>query len=198
MRAPLHIAVCGAGPAGLSAALALDRLGHRITLFEQFDTPKPLGSGLILQPTGLAVLDWLGVGERIRSLGARIDRLYGRASASGRVVLDVRYEALGAARGVAVHRAALFTVLHDAVTAAKITVETASCVSGLDRTSLILDKGPPRRVVRAHCRCAGFAFPAHSFRFIARQPQSAGLWRHLGQPAMAGQSLRCPCPRAAL
>ena len=78
MVKPLHTAICGAGPAGLSAALALNAQGHRITLFDQFETPKPLGSGLILQPTGLSVLDWLGVGPRIRSLGSRIDRLPGK------------------------------------------------------------------------------------------------------------------------
>ena len=54
---PLDIAVAGAGPAGLAAALALGSQGHRVVVFDQFDTPKPLGSGLILQPTGLAVLD---------------------------------------------------------------------------------------------------------------------------------------------
>ena len=89
MVAPLHIAICGAGPAGLSAALALQASGHRITVFDQFERPRPLGSGLILQPSGLAVLDWLGLGTRMRTLGARIDRLYGKAAASGRVVLDV-------------------------------------------------------------------------------------------------------------
>ena len=107
----LEIAICGAGPAGLAAAIALNRAGHEVTIFDQFDTPKPLGSGLILQPTGLAVLDWLGVGERMQNLGARIDRLYGKAGT--RVVLDVRYEALGSLRGLAVHRASLFNVLHD-------------------------------------------------------------------------------------
>ncbi len=141
MPSSLHIAVCGAGPAGLSAALALSRLGHRITLFDQFDRPKPLGSGLILQPTGLAVLDALGLGTRIRSLGARIDRLYGRACGSGRVVLDVRYAALGEARGLAVHRAALFNVLHDAVRDSGIEVQTASRVMDLDGTSLVLHEG---------------------------------------------------------
>lgn len=139
----LHIAICGAGPAGLSAAIALGRLGHRITLFDQFDAPKPLGSGLILQPTGLAVLDWLGAGPRIRGLGARIDRLYGRASGSGRVVLDVRYDALGDERGLAVHRAGLFNVLLDAVRAAGIEVETGSRIRGLDGSSVILNQ---------HCR----------------------------------------------
>lgn len=141
MVVPLHIAICGAGPAGLSAALALHRCGHRITLFDQFDQPRPLGSGLILQPTGLAVLDWLGVGRRIRSLGARIDRLYGKACVSGRTVLDVRYQALGEARGLAVHRAALFSVLHDAVKAAGIEVETHSKIKDKDGTCVILNEG---------------------------------------------------------
>ena len=136
----MHIAICGAGPAGLAAALALHRQGHCITLFDQFERPQPLGSGLILQPTGLAVLDWLGLGQRIRSLGARIDRLHGKASGSGRTVLDVRYAALGTARGLAVHRAALFNVLHDAVTAAGLNMKTSSLISGLDETTLILNQ----------------------------------------------------------
>lgn len=32
---PINVAVVGAGPAGLSAATELDRLGHRVTLFEE-------------------------------------------------------------------------------------------------------------------------------------------------------------------
>ncbi len=141
MPKSLHIAICGAGPAGLAAALALRSQGHRISIFDQFERPRPLGSGLILQPTGLAVLDWLGVGTRIRNLGARIDRLYGKACGSGRVVLDVRYAALGEVRGLAVHRAALFNVLQDGVQAAGIEVKTRSEVKGLDGTSVILNQG---------------------------------------------------------
>jgi salicylate hydroxylase len=90
---------------------------------------RPVGSGLILQPVGLAVLNWLGLGLRIERLGARIDRLYGKASRSGRTVLDVRYEALGPKRGLAVHRATLFNVLHDAVKSAGITIETNRAIA---------------------------------------------------------------------
>ena len=108
----LNVAICGAGPAGLAAAIAFKREGHHIIIFDQFDAPKPIGSGLILQPTGLAALDWLGLGDDMRNLGAPIHRLYGKAAKSGRVVLDVRYDSLGAARGLAVHRAGLFHV-HD-------------------------------------------------------------------------------------
>ncbi|BBD38668.1 truncated glutamate synthase [Aminobacter sp. Y103A] len=57
----LHIAIAGAGPAGLAAALYLKRDGHRVTVYDRFVEPKPLGSGLILQPTGLSVLADLGL-----------------------------------------------------------------------------------------------------------------------------------------
>ena len=140
MPKPLHVAICGAGPAGLSAALALHAGGHRISIFDQFERPRALGSGLILQPAGLAVLDWLGLGDRMRGLGARIDRLYGKASSTDRVVLDVRYAALGEDRGLAVHRAALFNVLHEALGTAGIEVETSSEIKGIDGSFVILSE----------------------------------------------------------
>ena len=133
------IAICGAGPAGLAAALALHRSGHSVTIFDQFDRPKPIGSGLILQPTGLAVLDWLGLGDKMRAHGKRIDRLYGKAG--DRVVLDVRYAALGDLRGLAVHRAGLFKVLHDGLVDADLGVTTSSKIRSLDGKHLILDDG---------------------------------------------------------
>ncbi len=135
----LSIGIAGAGPGGLAAALALKRAGHDVIVFDQFDQPKPLGSGLILQPTGLAVLDWLDLGARMRGLGARIDRLYGKAG--NRVVLDVGYAALGDARGFAVHRAGLFNVLYDAVLAAGIEVRKNRQIKDIDAHSLIMIQG---------------------------------------------------------
>jgi len=132
----LSIAIAGAGPAGLSAALLLDRDGHRVTLFEQFDAPRPIGSGLILQPTGLAVLEELGLAKRILSLGSRLDRLFGCLLPSGRIVLDVRYRVLGGDRfGLGVHRAALFNVLFEAVDRAGVLIETSWPVVGVDRAA---------------------------------------------------------------
>lgn len=120
-----QIAIVGAGPAGLAAALYLHRAGHDVKLLERFAAPSPLGSGLILQPTGLTVLDDLGLFDRIASLGNRIDRLYGADALSGRAVLDVRYAALKSGRyGIAVHRAALFDVLYQAVLQERIDITT--------------------------------------------------------------------------
>lgn len=132
MQAKLDIAICGAGPAGLATALYMLRLGHRPVIFERFDTPKPLGSGLILQPTGQAVLHDLGLLQSIRALGAPLDRLHGSDARSGRTVLEVRYNSLPrGGRGLGIHRAALFDVLHKAVLAAGIPITTASDVRGL-------------------------------------------------------------------
>jgi 2-polyprenyl-6-methoxyphenol hydroxylase-like FAD-dependent oxidoreductase len=142
------IAVCGCGPAGLAAALLLHRGGHRVRLFEQFDAPRAVGSGLILQPTGLAVLAELGLLEPLRGLGARIERLFGRAVPSDRVVLDVRYRAMGPGWfALAVHRAALFHVLHDAACSAGIEIITATRVERIERhddgVELLATQGQP-------------------------------------------------------
>lgn len=95
-----------------------------------------MGSGLILQPPGLEVLDWLGPGPSLRRLGQPLDRLYGRAIGSGRVVLDVKYKALGEGlRGLGVHRAALFNVLYDEVLGGGLTIASSRRIAGLSRAS---------------------------------------------------------------
>jgi 2-polyprenyl-6-methoxyphenol hydroxylase-like FAD-dependent oxidoreductase len=102
-----------------------------VRLFERFDAPRPIGSGLLMQPTGQAVLRRLGLEGRLLAAGARVERLFGRAMPSGRVVLNVHYAWLkGGHAGIGVHRAALFDILHDAVRAAGIRIETGRTVTG--------------------------------------------------------------------
>jgi 2-polyprenyl-6-methoxyphenol hydroxylase-like FAD-dependent oxidoreductase len=144
----IDIAVAGCGPAGLATALLLHRDGHRVTLFERFDAPRPVGSGLMIQPTGYAVLHQLGLAGALLDHGARVDRLHGKVGNSRRVVLDVRYSALGkgGSFGVGVHRATLFALLHKAVAAEAIAIETGCAVAGSaplsdGRRRLLLDGG---------------------------------------------------------
>jgi 2-polyprenyl-6-methoxyphenol hydroxylase-like FAD-dependent oxidoreductase len=134
MPKTLVIAIAGAGPAGLAAALSLHRDGHRVRVFERFETARPIGSGLIIQPTGQAVLAELGLWQQVRALGQPIDRLIGHDAGSGRIVLEMRYAAMPSlGRGLGIHRAALFDVLHDAVLAAGIVIETGRTVTGAER-----------------------------------------------------------------
>lgn len=124
--AGVDTAIAGCGIAGLACALLLHRQGrHKVTLYERFDTPRPLGSGLMIQPTGLAVLEQLGLAAKVLRQGAPVTRLYGK-NADGRVVLDARYADLGGsgAVGIGIHRASLFSALYDAVRAEGIEIRT--------------------------------------------------------------------------
>jgi len=121
----LKIAITGCGPAGLACALMLANDGHDIVIYERFDTPRPVGSGLILQPTGLSVLQDLGLSDAIHSRGSRIDRIHGISTPTGKTVLNVNYRVLGEnLHGVAVHRAALFEVLYKEVISAGVEIVT--------------------------------------------------------------------------
>lgn len=130
-RRGLTIAVVGAGVAGLAVATLLDRAGHRVTVFERFDASRPLGSGLMLQPTGLAALDRLGLRTEIERRGARIDRLHGKTD-RGATIFDLGYADLDPALyAVAVHRAALHGVLWQAFAAGTADLETRFAVADL-------------------------------------------------------------------
>jgi 2-polyprenyl-6-methoxyphenol hydroxylase-like FAD-dependent oxidoreductase len=88
----------------------------------------------MLQPTGMAVLQSLGLLGKIRTLGARIDRLVGSDARSGRQVLDVRYQPLGPGQhALGIHRSALFSALHDAVLAEGLPIRPGYTVNEMQR-----------------------------------------------------------------
>jgi 2-polyprenyl-6-methoxyphenol hydroxylase-like FAD-dependent oxidoreductase len=130
----LEIAIAGCGIAGLACASLLRARGARVVVFDKLETPAPLGSGLILQPVGLRVLEEIGVRGAIEALGAPIARLYGQSVPKQTVVLDVRYRALGADAplGLAVHRGALFQVLYDAARAAGAEIVSGREIASAD------------------------------------------------------------------
>jgi 2-polyprenyl-6-methoxyphenol hydroxylase-like FAD-dependent oxidoreductase len=120
----LRIGVVGCGVGGMAAALALARRGHAVTLLEAFAQPRPLGSGLLLQPTGLAALRALRLEEAIRAAGARVERLEGKDT-RGRQVMDLNYgDWRPGAHGVGIHRAVLFDTLHDQLAPAGVEIVT--------------------------------------------------------------------------
>jgi 2-polyprenyl-6-methoxyphenol hydroxylase-like FAD-dependent oxidoreductase len=60
------IAIVGAGPAGLTAALALRRLGLEVTVFEQAKDFERIGGGIVLHDNGQRVLQALGLLDPFR------------------------------------------------------------------------------------------------------------------------------------
>lgn len=130
-----RIAVIGAGVGGLTAATLLARAGHEVTVLERFTESKPLGSGLMLQPTGLAALERLGLREEITALGARITRLHGTTD-RGATVFDLDYgDLIPGLHAVAAHRAALHGVLWRAFAASGARIETAHEVAGVTESA---------------------------------------------------------------
>ena len=83
---PIDIAVAGCGPAGMAAALLLAKQGHRVTIYERFVEPGPVGSGLMIQPTGLAVLDRLGLAAALTAAAATSARSRPRRPSTARPV----------------------------------------------------------------------------------------------------------------
>ena len=53
MKNQHKIAIVGSGAAGMAAALFLERAGHDVTLFEKVADPRPVGAGVLLQPSGM-------------------------------------------------------------------------------------------------------------------------------------------------
>jgi 2-polyprenyl-6-methoxyphenol hydroxylase-like FAD-dependent oxidoreductase len=108
----LEVGIVGCGVAGQAAASFLADAGHRVTVLERFREPRPVGAGLLLQPTGLAVLRALGLEPGALSAGARIDGLFGETE-KGRPVLDLAYGDLHPeAFGLGIRRHVLFDLLH--------------------------------------------------------------------------------------
>ena len=127
----MNIAIIGGGTAGAAAALFLARDGHRVVLHERVPAPGAVGAGILLQPTGLAVLHALGLADEVLAKGAPIYQLYG-TSHRGSVVMDLHYtDWRESACGIGLHRGVLFQALWGALRAAGVEVRAGCDVTGL-------------------------------------------------------------------
>ncbi|MEM6623965.1 MAG: NAD(P)/FAD-dependent oxidoreductase [Pseudomonadota bacterium] len=127
----MKIAIVGAGIAGLASATFLARQGHEVTVYDQFSTPRPVGSGLMLQPVGMAVLARIGLADAAEARAAPITRVVGRNPA-GRAVLDLRYQDLRPdAKGLGIQRGALFLMLLSAAKEAGATLMGETSITGI-------------------------------------------------------------------
>ena len=134
-----NIAIAGAGIGGLAAAALLARDGHSVTVFDQFDAPRPVGSGLVIQPVGMEVLQACGAAAQAQTRGTPIATMFGDEVAQGRVVLSVSYGKSANRQGLGIHRSALFGALFDAARAEGARVVPESRVTGRDGLHLLIN-----------------------------------------------------------
>ncbi|AOX45733.1 FAD-dependent urate hydroxylase HpxO [Microbacterium sp. BH-3-3-3] len=69
----MRVIVIGAGVGGTSAALALQKLGHDVVVYDRMRENRPVGAALSLWSNGVKVLNWLGLGPQVVALGGRMD-----------------------------------------------------------------------------------------------------------------------------
>ena len=75
MREPLNIAIAGAGLAGLSTALGLEKIGHTPTLYEKRDALTEAGAGIQISPNAAHCLREHGLLDKALERGVETDHL---------------------------------------------------------------------------------------------------------------------------
>lgn len=68
------VAIIGAGPGGLAAAIAIQKQGFEVQVYEKAQEFRPAGTGLGLLPNGLNCLDAIepGLAETLKNSGCQV------------------------------------------------------------------------------------------------------------------------------
>ncbi|WP_461427925.1 FAD-dependent oxidoreductase [Gymnodinialimonas sp.] len=138
----MTIAIAGAGIGGLAAAALLARDGHAVVVFDQFDAPRPVGSGLVIQPVGMEVLRACAADQEVTARGAPILHMFGDEADRGKTVLSVAYGTTPDRQGLGIHRAALFRALFDAAQKAGAQIVASSPVTARAGQRLVVNGKP--------------------------------------------------------
>ena len=137
------IAILGGGICGLTTALALERRGFTVEVYEAAPEYRPVGAGILLQTNALVALQELGLATEVVESGKALSDVRIR-SPSGRVLqafdLDREQEAFGH-RYVAIHRADLLEILRRNVSSPVHTGKKCTHVSDPIEPTVRFDDG---------------------------------------------------------
>jgi salicylate hydroxylase len=113
----LNIGIVGAGIGGLAAAIAMQRSGHDVVVFEQSKQFMRVGADINLTPNAVRALDGLGerVAEAVRASAARpthrISRTWDSGAETSRLEMGDTAERKYGAPQLTIHRADLLAAL---------------------------------------------------------------------------------------
>ena len=137
-RAPLEVAVVGAGIGGLTAAVALRQAGFAVTVFEQAPALTQIGGGINVGPNAARVLIGLGLGPALDASAVYPVATARRRWDDGRVLqrapLNPDCQARYGAPYLMLHRADLLAAIAGGFPAAQ--VRLGHCLTGL------VERGP--------------------------------------------------------
>jgi salicylate hydroxylase len=115
-----RIIIVGAGIGGLSAALALQRRGFKVAVYERAPEIREIGAGLLVTANARRALVDLGVDDALQAASSCVRTMYTCNYATGAVIREDQNERIVRQHGMAtlqVHRADLHGFLMDAVRA---------------------------------------------------------------------------------
>lgn len=105
--------IIGAGIGGLTTAIALQKKGIKVKIFEQAEQLNEVGAGIWVAPNGLKVFEKLGIAHEIIEAGKTLEKIH-ITETNGKLISMVDGEKVKAKHGfstVAIHRATLQKIL---------------------------------------------------------------------------------------
>lgn len=115
-----QIIVIGAGIGGLAAALALQRRGFKVAVYERASEIREIGAGVVIAPNARRALRDLGVDAALEAVSCSVSVLHTCNYRTGEIVRTNRNEEIMERQGMGVlqvHRADLHNLLREAVRA---------------------------------------------------------------------------------
>ena len=71
----LKAIIIGAGIGGLTTAIAMQKAGYEVEVYDRVRDMRPAGAGISLWSNGVKVLNYLGLGEQLAAIGGQMDRM---------------------------------------------------------------------------------------------------------------------------
>ncbi len=173
------IGIVGAGPGGLTAALALRRRGFDVEVLERAPSVRPVGAGLTLQRNAMAMLETIGLADAVTAAGHPLRD--GRLTRADGALLASLMEDESVRPGVGIHRGALSDILTEALPAGVIRLSTG--VRSVDDEGTVeLDDGT-RRAYNAVIGADGIHSAVRTALFGPRPLRYSGTtcWRGVAE-----------------
>ncbi|CAN0656552.1 salicylate hydroxylase (plasmid) [Nitratireductor aquimarinus] len=132
----MKIGIAGGGVGGMATAIALQKQGHDVTIFERARAFGRIGADVNLTPNAVHALDGLGIGDLLRRTAARpeyrISRTWDTGEETSRLPMSTAAEERYGAPQLTIHRADLLTALENALV--ENTIRFATEVTAAEQT----------------------------------------------------------------
>lgn len=145
----MKIAISGCGITGTTAAYFLASAGHDVTVFEQAHQCGPVGAGLMLQSSGQAILEKMGLLDSVESCSQKLEGMTAKRS-NHKPLVNLNFRDLTPDTvSLGVHRGRLFERLFNACQSAGARIQNAARVvrlnisdNGSNKVGLVLEGDP--------------------------------------------------------